>query len=357
MALTYCDRMNEMRTPLDRLIERARRRGSVGALIVGLSMRQESAYRRGDLSGALVDANEALELARLTTAASAVLLQQSLATLSNVAVERHRSPQELRELLHRVDQGLDHDIPLVGHSLLARARLLLALDEAEPALEQLLVLGRMPRTFGVDSPACIPWRSQMALVLRQLGHPAQAQRVAAEEVELARAMGAARAIGIALRACALVQEPIARDMLEEATGVLERSPARLEHARALVDLGATMRRTGTRAGARQPLRAAYEIANACGSTRLAQRAGREIAATGARVPPVGLRGIEALTPSERRLAELAAQGATNREIAQTLFVTEKTVEAHLGHVYDKLNIRSRYQLGPALAETPTATPP
>jgi len=347
VALTYCDRFQDALPAIDRLIEHARRRGSAGALVVGLSMREEIFYRQGDLAGALADATEALDVAHAYAGGSQVLLQHPLATVNNVAAEQARTDGEVRELLARTI-GLNDDGLNLAHVLLSRARLLFTCGEAEAARDELQALGRLPAGFGVKTPAMVPWRSQAALIMHQLGDVAAARRVAAEELELARAIGTDRAVGIALRAFALVQSGRARDILEDAVAVLERSPARLEHARALVDLGAAIRRAGERARARGPLRDGHDLAVICGASRLTERAGKEIAATGARVAPAGLRGAAALTPSERRVAELAAQGESNRAIAQTLYVTEKTVETHLGHVYDKLGVRSRRDLPNAL---------
>ena len=115
-----------------------------------------------------------------------------------------------------------------------------------------------------------------------------------------------------------------------------------------------MRRAGERSASRAPLRQGHDLAVLCDATNLAQRARQEIAATGLRVSPAGLQGVAALTPSERRVAELAAQGLTNRDIAQSLFITEKTVETHLGHVYDKLDVRSRHKLAEVLAPAASA---
>jgi DNA-binding CsgD family transcriptional regulator len=71
---------------------------------------------------------------------------------------------------------------------------------------------------------------------------------------------------------------------------------------------------------------------------------QELLAAGARPRRTALSGIESLTPSELRVTQLAADGMTNREIAQALFVTEKTVETHLGHVFPKLDVSSRAEL-------------
>jgi DNA-binding CsgD family transcriptional regulator len=141
------------------------------------------------------------------------------------------------------------------------------------------------------------------------------------------------------------------DRLREAVELLRESPARLEYIRALTDLGAALRRAGRRADAREPLREALELARRAGALAIARRAHDELAATGEKLRPLAAVGVESLTPSERRIARLAAEGRTNREIAQTLFLSVKTVESHLRGVYAKLDIRSRDELPQALDGT------
>jgi DNA-binding NarL/FixJ family response regulator len=136
--------------------------------------------------------------------------------------------------------------------------------------------------------------------------------------------------------------------LEQAVAVLDGSPARLVRAEALADLGAALRRAGRRADARPPLREALELARRCSAAGLARRTADELAATGEKVRRYTPIGVESLTPSERRVAEMAASGMTNRQIAQSLFLTVKTIETHLAAAYDKLGIRSRHDLPAAL---------
>ena len=135
---------------------------------------------------------------------------------------------------------------------------------------------------------------------------------------------------------------------------MRRSPARLEHARALVDLGAALRRSNNRSEARQLLREGVDHAQRCGAAALVQRGNEELAATGAHPRTVLLSGVDALTASERRVAHLAAAGHSNKDIAQALFVTVKTVEIHLTRIYRKLDISSRRQLERALGEPAAA---
>jgi ATP/maltotriose-dependent transcriptional regulator MalT len=116
------------------------------------------------------------------------------------------------------------------------------------------------------------------------------------------------------------------DVLREAVDLVEDSPARLERAAALVDLGSAVRRTGRRAESRDLLSRALDDAEFCGAVPLADRAAAEL-----------------------RVVELAAGGSSNREIAQALFVTTKTVELHLSNAYRKLGVSGRRNLAAALA--------
>jgi DNA-binding CsgD family transcriptional regulator len=233
----------------------------------------------------------------------------------------------------------------------SRARLRLLRGDLASGLEAMLDAGRRFESVGGRNPAWMAWRSQAALALLQLGERDEARPLAVEELELARTWGAPRALGAALRVAGLVeggQQGLA--LLEEAVEVLADSPAKLEHAKARTELGAALRRANRRSQAREQLRHAVELATICGAAPLAARAETELLAAGARLRRLSLSGVESLTPSERRVAQMAAEGPTNREIAQALFVTPKTVEVHLSSVYRKLGISSRSQLSAALAE-------
>ena len=137
--------------------------------------------------------------------------------------------------------------------------------------------------------------------------------------------------------------------LAEAVRVLDGSAARLDLAKALLARGAALRRDRRPSDAREPLRRALELAAACDAPGLAEQVRTELYAAGARPRSDAVAGVAALTASERRVADLAAGGSTNRDIAQALFVTPKTVEVHLSNAYRKLGIRSRRDLAAALA--------
>jgi DNA-binding NarL/FixJ family response regulator len=198
------------------------------------------------------------------------------------------------------------------------------------------------------NPAHAPWRSCKALALDRAGRTAEALELAEEELELARRFGAPRTLGRALRVLGELRRDEGLPQLEEAVAVLETSPAKLEHAKALAALGGALRRVRRPSDAREPLRQALELATVCGAPALADHARSELYASGARPRTEALSGVESLTPSERRVAELAAAGEPNKDIAQRLYVTPKTVEVHLSSVYRKLGIRSRRELPDAL---------
>ena len=195
------------------------------------------------------------------------------------------------------------------------------------------------------------WQTVAALAARGLGDRDRALAFAREALARAEATGVLHARIRAHRVRGLCEGgAIGRRMLELAAGLGEQGPARLESVRALVDFGAALRRANQRAAARGPLQRAADLARTGGATALEDRARTELAAAGGRPRRERLlSGPAALTPSERRIAELAAGGQSNREIAQMLFVTPKTVEYHLRNAYRKLNVTGRGQLGDVLA--------
>jgi DNA-binding CsgD family transcriptional regulator len=194
------------------------------------------------------------------------------------------------------------------------------------------------------------WRAFAAPALASLGEAERAADLANDQIELARHVGVRGALGQALRTGGLaIGGDSGLELLEEAVEVLEGSPARLELAYAFADLGAELSRRRRRREGREALRLGMQQALACGAFALAERARADLSAGGGRRPRLELTGVNALTPAERRVCEMAANGElTNRAIAQSLFVTEKTIELHLRSAYRKLGIRSRFQLAEAL---------
>ena len=142
------------------------------------------------------------------------------------------------------------------------------------------------------------------------------------------------------------------DDLARAVDVLEPTGSRREHTLALIDLGSALRRAGERKEAREHLTAGLDLAQRCGAARLATLAHEELRVAGAKPRRLQFSGADSLTAAERRVAEMAAEGLANREIAETLFLSTRTVENHLSRVYRKLDISSRSGLGEALSLDP-----
>ena len=241
----------------------------------------------------------------------------------------------------------------VGSPLLLQARARLRLAQLRPGCPRgRLRAGEQARGAEISSPVLADWRLAAVTALVTLGDRQTARALALEHLALAEAVGTASTYGAGLRALAACLDVPAERVaqLERAVEVLASSPARLEHTRALVDLGAALRRSNRRADARVPLRLALDQAERGGMRLLARRAREELLAAGARPRRHVLTGPGSLTAAEARVARLAAEGHTNRAIAERLYVTERTVETHLTRAFDKLQISSRTALATALAE-------
>ena len=337
---------------LDLALAEARARGSIPGVAFLTDRRGWLAFRRGDVAKAECDARTGLEL--LTTHGIPLGVPFALALLIRASIETGETDEAQRKL---DSSGLTGAIrPGLTNNLLVEARgmLQVAQGRTREGLETLLEFGTLDEQWGGANPLASRWRSRAALAYAALGEVDEARRMAAEDLERARRWGADSHLGIALRATALVESGDAQvTLLREAVEALERSPARLEHARALTDLGAALRRGNQRAEARGALEPGLRLAERLGARALADTARTELRAAGGRSSDPDADGVAQLTASELRVAELAAQGHSNPEIAQALFVTRKTVETHLGHVYQKLDIAGRGELHLALAGSGT----
>jgi DNA-binding CsgD family transcriptional regulator len=196
-----------------------------------------------------------------------------------------------------------------------------------------------------------------AIALPMIGRTHQASQAAEDELAWAKTWGAPRFIGMALRAKAHASHDIHQiQTLQAAVTALQNTPARLELARALCDLGATLRRQNHRVTAREPLRRALDLTLRCRADGLTDHLRGELRAAGAKPRRDAVTGRDALTASETRIAEMAATGKTNAQIAQALFLTPGTIEKHLTSVYAKLDITTRRELPAALRNKPAPAP-
>ena len=343
--------LDEALAIFDDALAEARRRGSPLAFAAAKVFRAQTLVWRGELAEAQAEAAEALSVGE-AWGVSARFKGHGSAFLADSLMEQGKL-DDAAAALARAERGdvLAGTTTRLLYFTNTSARLRILRGDLAGGVAELLDAGRRYESVGSRNPAFIAWRSPAAVALHQLGEQEQASQLAAEELELARTWGAPRALGAALRAAGVVEDgERGLALFEEAVRVLDGSPAKLEHAKARTELGAALRRANRRSQAREQLRKALELATICGASALASRAETELLATGARPRRIALSGVESLTPSERRVAEMAAQGPTNREIAQALFVTQRTVEVHLTSIFRKLEISSRSQLAAALAE-------
>ena len=335
---------------LDRGVERARKQGDGFALTYDLLFSCMAHLRRGELADAVQDGLEGLEATDRWGAENARAWCAGFAAIAQVEAGDLDGAERT---LSRVAPA-DGEIPdRIGWDVFwgARATLLLARGDARGSLALTLKAARHRDRV---SRMWHGWRSHAALCLSALGEERErALALVEEEVELERHWGAPGPLGAALRARGLVLGDQAGEAsLREAVAVLDGSICRLEHARSLVELGAMLRRRGRRREAHEPLRHGLELARICGALPLAARAEQELRAAGASPRNVIRVGVDALTASERRVAQMAASGMSNKQIAQELFVTVKTVETHLHHTYQKLDVSSRTQLAASLDQAP-----
>jgi DNA-binding CsgD family transcriptional regulator len=331
---------------IDALAVEARARGFALGLTQASFLRANVALLRGDVTRADAEARSAVEAARGGGWLAAVPI--FLAVYLDALIERGEPAAADHELAQAGFTGAMPENYWWGPLLVSRGRLRLAQRRFGEAVSDLLELERQNERAGIWNPSQ-HLGSHLALALAAQGESEAARRSADAELERARAWGAPGEVGATLRVRGLLATGRERlELLEEAVSVLAPSPVRLEYLRALTEYGAALRRAGRRADARVPLREAVELARRGGALAIGKRAHEELAATGEKLRPLVAAGVESLTPSERRVTELAGQGLSNRDIAQALFLTVKTVEGHLSHAYRKLDIGSRKELAGVL---------
>ncbi len=349
-ALVSADRLERAEQIYTIAVEHARERGSLIGFAIATGCRCQVRFRQGRIAEAEAEAEArgTLESAADIWALGRPML---IACVLDAMVERADFGGCERFLAeHRAGEDLD-GYSMASRLLYSRGHLRLAAGEPRAALRDFEQIRGREAASGLET-AAVPTRASAALAHAQLGDAARAAELAHEELERARIWGAPSTLSFALRAAGVVtggDDGI--ELLREAVSVLDGSPPRYERMRSLTDYGAALRRAGHRREAREPLRRALELAERSGALRTAARARDELLATGARPRRTALSGADALTPSERRVCRLAADGLSNREIAQALFVTVRTVEGHLTQTYMKLDITSREQLAGALAAT------
>jgi DNA-binding CsgD family transcriptional regulator len=351
MTLVTADEMEAAQNGADRAMAIAQERGATPELVRARFLKGFVAWGNGDLVTAEADMRQAIDLARM--AGIVPLIFMYTGALVEVLVERDELEAAEAELqaIGMADGPIPAS-PVCGLLNMTRGHLRFERGEFDRGLEDFEALCAEAEVTGMGPGPIASASPFAAIALVAVGRREQARELAEKMLAWAERWGSPSSISHVLRGVAVAQgDEAAIEVLERAVALVEDSPRRLERAHALVELGAALRRQGRRADARGPLREAFELARRCGAARIAKRANAELQATGETVRRYTPIGVESLTPSERRVADLAAAGMANRQIAQSLFVTVKTVEAHLSAAYSKLDIRSRKDLPAALEET------
>jgi DNA-binding CsgD family transcriptional regulator len=345
---------DEARRANQRYLDWAREQGRLHSASIALSFMSTASRVSGRLAEAEAEARSALEIA--TGVVSFPHYALTARTNLLAALIARGDLEEANRLASKVDlsagirMALSAPVPLE-----VRGYLRLAEGDLEGGVEDLLTLGEELEELGALNPAFFPWRQEAVPALAALDRSAEAKELIEVGEERARRIGAPHITGPVLRSRAML-EPRKRQIetLRESVAALETYGPPHELARSLVELGAAMRRDGQRSESREPLRRALELAHTSGAGGIEARAREELSAAGSRPRSAFRTGVAALTPSELRTARMAAEGLTNTEIAQRLFVSRKTVEKHLGNAYMKLDIAGREELAAALAVPPTS---
>jgi DNA-binding CsgD family transcriptional regulator len=330
----------------DAALEDARRLSSPRAFATASYARGLPQLWRGQVNEALADLETALDARRYgwRQSARAAVAQYALCLVAVGELDRAEAVLTA-DAASSSAADVEEAVRLYAVAELRRSQ-----GRLTEALETALASGQLAEAH-VPFLGNAPWRGSAALSALALGDEDRALELATEMVRrsertqvLHQRIRSLRVLGM----CQGAEEGL--DTLRQAVDLGLAAPPRLETILALIELGSALRRSNERAAAREPLQRAADLANRGGASVLYERARLELSATGARPRRDALlSGPASLTPSERRIADLAAGGQSNRQIAQTLFVTPKTVEYHLRNVYRKLDIESRRELPSALA--------
>ncbi|MER5627767.1 AAA family ATPase [Streptosporangium sp. NPDC002544] len=346
-VLSLADEVEEAVQAMNRVIARGAEHGDAWGRAMVLSTRSWILSEAGDLDGALVDATRAVELAdewswsksvtEPRTVLAAVLAQRGDLDQAAFVLGQMTSP-DLEESL------LDHPRVLMTRSYLAESR-----GDHEGALSSLTACGALLAKSGIRNPIFAPWWLDAACLLADLGRRNEAEELVEHGERLAAAWGSASARGFALLARGAITEGSdGVEMLTETAETLASTQARWYLVRAESLLGEALLRMDDREGARGHFRRAVYLSVRCGFRALAVKARDRLVAAGGWMYQ-GADGVkDVLTVGERRVAELAATGATNREIAHTLRIAVRTVEIHLTSIFRKLDVSGRTDLGWAL---------
>jgi len=325
----------------------AAREGTLAGAVAAAANRALILSGRGDALGTEANARHALDLAATGTGLE-MLLPMAVAPLARARLAIG-GPADAAHALETLPAHV-RELDIVTQPLWLDARAWVAAADGRPhdTLNDAAACREWEQRWPAQGGGWLTYRAPEVRALLALGEAERASAVAQEAVERARSFGSARQLGLALHAAALASAGAERvDGLTRAAATLADAGAALDRVACLIDLGHVHGELGDAVAGRATLDDALLAAERSGAQFLAARARDALVGLGGRPRRAAVSGIASLTPAERRVAELAATERSNRDIAQELFVTEKTVENHLTAVYRKLEISSRAQVASA----------
>lgn len=347
-GLAWAERYDEARSLYERLIGEARETSRLGALSLLLLGLAGLEFRTGAWREATARCTEAGRLgaessnAAVVPAGSALLAYIEAARGHEADCRRHMARTD--ELASEIDEGL-----VLLQAQQAHAMLDLGAGDPEAAALRLEKVARSAEARGLGHPCVVPFEPDLIESQWRSEQPREAEAALAVLERRAERSRSSWARAAALRCRGMLAPPGEIDeWFQRALAEHTRTPTPFDRARTELCYGERLRRERHRADARPHLRAALDVFEQLDAAPWAERARRELGAT-AEAPHRAEAELDLLTPQELAVAELVAGGATNREAAESLFVSPRTVEAHLRHIYRKLGLRSRAQLAGTLA--------
>ncbi|UYM22985.1 AAA family ATPase [Streptomyces albus] len=350
LALSLADENEAAEEVLETVLRGSGDTAAVWTYVLALSTRSLFRLESGAVADAMADAQTALEILGQERWGDTATMPHT--AYASVLTERGDPGRALEALGAIKRPHLDRFVWEYHWYLMARGRALAADGDVDAALETFGACGASMAEARLTNPVLAPWWLETACLLGDAGRTEEAGRAAAHGTWLAERWGTRRALGYAALARGAAARGAERTgLLREAVALLAESPARSRHARGLLLLGRALVEDGAVREGREHLREAVGLARRCGCVALARRARDELIAAGGRMPEVTASPLDMLTGTERTVAGLVASGAGNREVAESLFVTVRTVELHLTSVYRKLGVARRADLAETLRVT------
>ncbi|RAJ56471.1 putative ATPase [Streptomyces sp. Amel2xB2] len=347
-TLSLADEAEEALEALDRLLQASQRSAAAWSYVLALAIRAFVLHGIGALPEALADAQTSVGIiADERWGHTSAMPQIALAMVLTDLGEAQRAASVL-DAIER--PNLDRLVTEYPWYAQVAARTRWSLGDVEGGLELLYACGRSLDESGVANPVYLPWWLDAAGMLMDLGRTGQARGLAEHGSELAERWGTPRAKALAgLGGGLTTPGRKGIELLVASAEMFAGSPARGEHARAEFLVGRALLTEGDRRSARDHLRTAADLAQRCGTFKLGEMARTLLIEAGGRMRKMSGSPLGMLTGMERKVADLAAAGTSNRGIAEALFVTVRTVETHLTSAYRKLGVTSRADLAPVLS--------